>query len=360
MFAITLSMPETGRLNLVHHTPPRLAKYRIGGSRVLAARGAFGELMLQQINTKRGIAILFAFVCDRDTVLLFDIPSRWMKFHLALKGDFHWELPGHQTVILMEDHCNLYFAMNLQAKGTFKPGKTYLAFDIFYAQNDGEPPGACLQNYLDQFPFLATFHDSIQQHYPRPLLRTPMSVTDEMRKTLVFLLFSHDHTQQHILFSNLLENLMLTFLLQAERRLQHYSQPSMTDIEKVYLAEHLIVRDLAHPPDMADISRKISMGESKLRKAFVRMFTLPPKAYWQHRRMQQAAEWLNSTRKTVSEVGEALGFETATAFIQAFSKQYGKTPGRWRMNRHNLILLFYLDLLSDANIFLSNANMLSS
>lgn len=331
MLDLTFSIPGIGHLNLIPKVPVRLSKYKIAGSQARSASGAYGSLLIQQVDTTQGTALLFAFVCDEDTELCFSLPSQWIKLHIALRSTFYWELRELKRVIITEDYCNLYFVNGLQGKGIFRRRNTYLAFDIFFSASEGELSKAVIETCTNKFPYLSAFFDSIKRNFSRPLLRVPMPMTPDMRKTITRLLFADDPKEQQILYPNLVENLILNFLLHAEKRFLSVTQT--TDMEKLQRAEQLVSADLTHPPNTALIAKKVRMSESKLRKSFAKVFNWPVKAYWQRERMKQAAELLITTNTTVSAVASQFGFETTTAFIQAFTKQYGQSPGQWRKNR---------------------------
>jgi AraC-like DNA-binding protein len=47
--------------------------------------------------------------------------------------------------------------------------------------------------------------------------------------------------------------------------------------------------------------------------------------------MQHAKTLLESTNKSIGEIAELAGYDTAAGFIHAFRRKFGITPREWRL-----------------------------
>ena len=105
---------------------------------------------------------------------------------------------------------------------------------------------------------------------------------------------------------------------------------SREDIEKVMEVEKTLLSDFSAAPTITELSRKIGVSPSKLKKQFRDMYGLPPYEYFQQHRMQKAKEMLSSSNLTVKEVGKSLGYSNLSNFTLAFRKVFKINPGELR------------------------------
>jgi AraC-like DNA-binding protein len=85
--------------------------------------------------------------------------------------------------------------------------------------------------------------------------------------------------------------------------------------------EHIIVEQLA---------RDLHVGYSYFRQAFKAQTGISPKQYQLQIRLQKAQDLLANTSKSVSEIAEILGFNTAYHFSSQFKQHVGLAPQSWR------------------------------
>jgi len=105
---------------------------------------------------------------------------------------------------------------------------------------------------------------------------------------------------------------------------------SKEDIEKIMDVEKTLLGNFAMAPTISDLSRKIGVSPSKLKKQFRDMYGLPPYEYFQQHRMQKAKEMLTGSKLTVKEVGKTLGYSNLSNFTLAFRKVFNINPGELR------------------------------
>ncbi len=105
---------------------------------------------------------------------------------------------------------------------------------------------------------------------------------------------------------------------------------SRDDIEKVMDVEKTLLSNFSEAPTISELSRKIGVSPSKLKKQFRDMYGLPPYEYFQQHRMQKAKEMLSGNNITVKEVGQSLGYSNLSNFTMAFRKVFNINPGELR------------------------------
>jgi AraC-like DNA-binding protein len=78
------------------------------------------------------------------------------------------------------------------------------------------------------------------------------------------------------------------------------------------------------------LARELHIGHSSFRQAFKAQTGLSPKQYQLQIRLQKVQEFLGNTSKSVGEIAEILGFNTAFHLSNQFKKHVGLAPQIWR------------------------------
>ena len=98
-------------------------------------------------------------------------------------------------------------------------------------------------------------------------------------------------------------------------------------------AEARMREDLGECPDMATLSRELGVAYDPFRRRFKALTGLAPKQYHRNLQMRRAEELLLNTTRTVAEIAEELGFNSAFHLSAAFKQHCGAAPSHWRSAR---------------------------
>ena len=80
------------------------------------------------------------------------------------------------------------------------------------------------------------------------------------------------------------------------------------------------------------LSRRACLSATTFKEAFRRLYSLPVHTWLRQRRMERAAELLNTSGLNLEGVAKAVGYSSVSQFAAAFRQQYGVTPGQYRKN----------------------------
>ena len=80
------------------------------------------------------------------------------------------------------------------------------------------------------------------------------------------------------------------------------------------------------------LSRRACLSATTFKEAFRRLYGLPVHTWLRQRRMERAAELLNTSGLNLEGVAKAVGYSSVSQFAAAFRQQYGVTPGQYRKN----------------------------
>lgn len=92
----------------------------------------------------------------------------------------------------------------------------------------------------------------------------------------------------------------------------------------------LLHRDPRHPWSAAELATRAGASRTVLGERFVQLLGESPLAYLARWRLQLAARLLETTRRTIMQVADEVGYESEAAFSRAFKREFGQPPARYR------------------------------
>jgi len=102
------------------------------------------------------------------------------------------------------------------------------------------------------------------------------------------------------------------------------------DIAMIYQADAIIASNLHEHFTIGKLSRLAGTNEFKLKKGFRQLFGMGVFHRLLFRRMEQAKMLLETTNKSIGEIADLAGYDTAAGFIHAFRREFDMTPREWR------------------------------
>jgi AraC-like DNA-binding protein len=95
-------------------------------------------------------------------------------------------------------------------------------------------------------------------------------------------------------------------------------------------ALQVIHENPGHPWTLAELGRHVGLGRSAFSARFTRLVGQPVYRYLVARRMDEAALMLETGDDAIAKIATRVGYETTTAFSNAFKQHYSFSPGRYR------------------------------
>jgi AraC-like DNA-binding protein len=100
--------------------------------------------------------------------------------------------------------------------------------------------------------------------------------------------------------------------------------------ERIQKAQLIIATRYHETIVVEQLARELHIGYSRFRQAFKAQVGLSPKQYQLQIRLHKAQDLLANTSKSVSEIAEILGFNTAYHLSGQFKQHVGVAPHIWR------------------------------
>lgn len=101
----------------------------------------------------------------------------------------------------------------------------------------------------------------------------------------------------------------------------------------VQRAHTLIALRCQEPLDVRALAAELGVGYSTLRHSFFSRVGISLRQHYLNIRIQKAQDLLLNTAKSVKEIAEILGFESASHFSRQFKDRVGNSPNDWREKR---------------------------
>ena len=92
-------------------------------------------------------------------------------------------------------------------------------------------------------------------------------------------------------------------------------------------------KDPAHAWTLDELARTASSSRSVLAERFQQLVGSSPMQYLTQWRMLLAANLLSRSNAPLASIAEDVGYQTDTAFIRAFRREYGAPPAAWRRSQ---------------------------
>ncbi len=101
------------------------------------------------------------------------------------------------------------------------------------------------------------------------------------------------------------------------------------ELTKIRKAKEIIIKDMVNPPSLQELANEIGLNLKKLKEGFKQVYGDTVFGFLLNYKMSQAKKMLETNKYNVNEVGEKVGYSTASHFITAFKKKYGVTPKQY-------------------------------
>lgn len=112
----------------------------------------------------------------------------------------------------------------------------------------------------------------------------------------------------------------------------HESRPELQNADLTILKNMIgfIQQNYTVKISLADIAASGAVGESKCCKLFAKYIGQTPNMYLTHYRLDKSTRLLKSTDMTITEIAQAVGFNSSSYYAEAFRKWSEKSPSEYR------------------------------
>lgn len=119
-------------------------------------------------------------------------------------------------------------------------------------------------------------------------------------------------------------------LLICERVAAQVEVSKTTSQQRVTAAIQYFATHMEQNPSLEAVARQVGASAVHLRRLFHEVLQAAPKQIFDQLRFQRAIQLMAGPEMKLESVGEACGFQSASAFSRAFKNKFGCSPETWR------------------------------
>lgn len=280
-------------------------KYRgilIPGSEVQQSNSEHGIIAVQQFKSPL-FAISYRIIKLFTTIKLYIQEGPGLRFEALLNGEMQVSVDGEKFK-LKEGQ---YHLTNIRSfKSLFKKNTACNIFITYYSAE-----------------FLKQFGIDVLPSHPQRMPAMMANLIQEMLHN------PYEEKLRDFYYENCVRELLFFHLAQSKHPIP--SELEDRDIAAVYQADAIIASNLQEHFTIEKLSRMAGTNQFKLKKGFRRIFGIGVFHRLLFLRMEHAKTLLETTNKSIGEIAQLAGYDTAAGFIHAFRRKFSITPREWRM-----------------------------
>ena len=272
--------------------------------------------------------ICFRFQNNSDSVQIIEknMPADSMQFHFVLKGsgtflfnNGSYKIPVGEEVGLTLYNPQKALPLNLQISPNSWVVSVIISIKNFHSLFSTE---------AEFIPFLNK--DNIDKnHYSQSSLSPAMMVV--LFQIMNFNL--HPSVKSIYYKAKVLEIFSLSFNRTEDTDAD--SCPFKTDgeeVAKIQQAKNILLKNMAEPPTLQELANEVGLNIKKLKQGFKQVYGGTVYGFLIDYKMEYARKLLDSGTYNVNEVGNKIGYSTASHFIAAFKNKFGTTPKKYLLS----------------------------
>jgi len=285
------------------------------------------------MRTQEDVILEDDFICMRfknetETMQVVnrDLNNGVMQFHFVLKGKgtFLFNEGAYEILVKEESGLTLYNPQrSLPIHLQIHPGSWIVSVIISIKRFH-----QLFSTEAEFIPFLNK-ENIDRKHYAQSTFSPLMTVA------LYQIMNFNLHTSVKKLYYKAKVYELFSLLFNKPEGTDDESCPFKTDEEetmKIQQAKDLLLKNMAEPPTLQQLADEVGLNIKKLKQGFKQVYGDTVYGFLFDYKMEYARKLLDSGTYNVNEVGNRIGYSTASHFIAAFKKKFGTTPKKYLMS----------------------------
>lgn len=251
-----------------------------------------------------------------------------LHFSLAGGGSMENHINGHIHEFKPLQH-NLLYSPEFDGVGQYNPNVPYQFFEIHFQI------AYFLELVKDVGGLLAVFCKNIQKHQFSDLSDSNLRMTFAMQQCIREIINCDFSGGLKLIFLQAKCMELLSLQAQAFEQLAKKNTKSVlkSAYEKdcIHYAREYLTAHIHTPPSLAELARIAGINEFKLKNGFKELFDTTVFGYLSDVKLMEAREQLLSGIP-IKAISENMGYSSVQHFNTAFSKKFGISPGKVKLN----------------------------
>ena len=283
-----------------------------------------GESTIEEVNLENGFYILH-FQNESAEKQTFErtINSTFIQLHFCLRGNskfffnnsnYSFDVLDNRSILLYNPQRTLPINLEIHPKTTLI--SILISIEKFHSLFSKE------SGYIS---FLSDENSNKKYYDDKEIKPTVAIVLQQIINTKV-----NSSVRELYVKGKIYELLSLHFQ-KDETRIGEYC-PFLVDeqnVLKIRKAKEIIISRMAEPPSLQELANEIGLNIKKLKEGFKQIYGDTVYSFLFDYKMEHSRKLLETNQYNVNEVGNQLGYSSASHFIAAFKKKFGITPKKY-------------------------------
>ncbi|WP_445757073.1 helix-turn-helix transcriptional regulator [Polaribacter sp.] len=283
-----------------------------------------GESTIEEVNLENGFYILH-FQNESAEKQTFErtINSTFIQLHFCLRGNskfffnnsnYSFDVLDNRSILLYNPQRTLPINLEIHPKTTLI--SILISIEKFHSLFSKE------SGYIS---FLSDENSNKKYYDDKEIKPTVAIVLQQIINTKV-----NSSVRELYVKGKIYELLSLHFQ-KDETTIGEYC-PFLVDeqnVLKIRKAKEIIISRMAEPPSLQELANEIGLNIKKLKEGFKQIYGDTVYSFLFDYKMEHSRKLLETNQYNVNEVGNQLGYSSASHFIAAFKKKFGITPKKY-------------------------------
>ena len=283
------------------------------------------KLALQRWQTPQLGAVLMQYRSSERVRVTGEDPHDLIMLCFMSKGKINYQCRHIHTSVMTVNTNNFFYLPDVRITYQLEKDELNECFKIFLSRNY---LSAITRTFASPFALLT---EKINQHQPFELGTPHLITTPEMNRIIEQIRHcqSMGALAPFYFESKVRELLALQWQLPRE---QHSPDDLASERyrDQIDMARSIIEHNHRYPPGLHELSLRVGMCETLLKKRFKSVFGTTVFNYLFHYRMEMAHELLKDPSLTISQIAEQLGYKNQSHFTSTFKRKFKLPPLQYR------------------------------
>ncbi len=281
----------------------------------------YGKANIKHFSITDEIVIFYSNISLNDKLILdFNIDEKVVILGFILSGNI---LSKNRTeeFYIQKNHSILFYAFGDDLKDLYNDENIHFVYLILKK--------SLFIKYLNMNEEIAPNISKLLKEF-----ENSMKILDYSNLSLKSLNILQDilnppfegNLKRMFLEAKVLEILAIKFDEIAKKQDVKKSNLSKDDIERIYFAKEILLKNMKNPPTIKELAKLTSTNDFKLKKGFKEIFGTTIFNLLYEERMSLAKDLIETKEFNIKEVSAKIGYKSQSHFSVAFNKKFGVNP----------------------------------
>lgn len=302
-------------------------KKLLNGGTVHTILTEYGDMLFQQLKTSFGSVNLSMYNMVHEAELSAESQTSAVEFMFMMEGEARFKMEGLKNISLGQKDCHLIYYPFISNKVTLPAGSKITMVDLHLDPD-------FLQRISPYFREVGTFLEKVEKKEATVLRMSPISIPKEVLSIIATIFTKKEILREQMVY---LERKAMDWIISPiEMPLSSQrDRIRLTTVEENRIIEvfDYMLSHIDTPLTIQKLAQMAMMNEYTFKYGFKSVFHQSPHQALMAERIKKAQQLLEDPELTMTDIATLLGYESLSAFSNAFKDKIGFAPSVFREGR---------------------------